>query len=88
MTNKSGTRYTGLTNNLLRRVSEHKGTLLPGFTARYNISPLIWVEAFCSPFDAIACEKKIKGWTRAKKLALIRSANPHFRELTIEDVLP
>ncbi len=88
MTNKSGTLYTGLTNNLPRRVSEHKGKLLPGFTARYNISRLIWVEAFSSPFDAIACEKRIKGWTRAKKLALIRTANPQFKELTIGDVLP
>ena len=88
MTNKSGTLYTGVTNDIVRRVSEHKGKFLPGFSARYNISRLIWVELFSSPFDAIACEKKIKGWTRAKKLALIRSASPQFRELTIGDVLP
>jgi len=83
MTNRSGTLYAGVTNDITRRVFEHKQKSVLGFTSKYNIFRLIWTEAFSSPSDAIAREKQIKGWTRAKKLALIRSTNPQFRELDI-----
>jgi len=86
MTNRSGTLYAGITNDIARRVYEHQQKLMPGFTSKYNISRLIWMEAFGSPTEAIAREKQIKGWTRAKKLALIRSSNPQFRELNLDDV--
>jgi putative endonuclease len=86
MTNKSGTLYAGITNDIARRVYEHQLKLTPGFTSKYNISRLIWVEEFGSPTEAIAREKQIKGWTCAKKLALIRSVNPKFKELTTDGV--
>ena len=86
MTNRSGTLYAGITNDIARRVHEHQQKLVPGFTSKYNISRLIWMEEFCSPTEAIAREKQIKGWTRAKKLAIIRSANPQFEELSLDDV--
>ena len=88
MSNRSGTLYVGMTNNLARRVWEHGQMLVPGFTSRYKISRLIYAEAFKTPLDAIAREKQIKGWTRAKKLALIRTLNPQFRELKINEALP
>ena len=62
MTNKSGTLYTGMTNNLRRRVYEHKSKLVPGFTKKYNITKLVFYEVFNNPYDAIAAEKRIKGW--------------------------
>ncbi len=68
MTNKSGTLYTGMTNDLVRRVYEHKAKLIPGFTKKYNIDKLIYFEAFGSPSGAIVAEKKIKGWIRKKRL--------------------
>ena len=86
MTNKSGTLYAGFTNDIARRVYQHRQKLTPGFTSKYNISRLIWMEEFGSPTEAIAREKQIKGWTRAKKLALIRATNPQFRELSLDEL--
>jgi len=84
-TNKMNTvLYTGITNSLERRMFEHKNKLIPGFTSKYNVNKLIWYENFNSPEEAIAAEKKIKGWTRAKKLNLIRSINPNFNDLLAE----
>ncbi|EAZ91157.1 GIY-YIG nuclease family protein [Crocosphaera chwakensis] len=68
MTNKSKTLYTGMTNHLLRRVYEHKNKLLEGFTKKYNITKLVYFEETSDVNEAIAFEKKIKGWTRGKKL--------------------
>ena len=85
MTNKSGTLYIGMTNNLARRVWQHREKLAPGFTSRYNICRLLYAEAFKAPQEAIACEKQMKGCSRAKKLALIRKANPEFKELALEE---
>jgi len=79
MTNKSRTLYTGITNDLERRVSEHKQKLVPGFTARYNIDRLVYYEATEDVNAAISREKQIKGWLRAKKIALIESMNPSGR---------
>jgi putative endonuclease len=62
MTNKSRTLYTGVTNNLERRVAEHKQKLIPGFTTKYNLTQLVYCEAFSDIRDAIAREKQIKGW--------------------------
>jgi putative endonuclease len=59
--------YTGITNNLQRRIREHHEKKIIGFTSRYNISKLVWYETFSTPREAIIAEKKIKGWGRGKK---------------------
>jgi putative endonuclease len=82
MTNKSRTLYTGVTNNLERRVDEHKSKTIPGFTARYNITQLVYYEEGDDVNVAIAREKQIKGWLRAKKIALIESINPEWHDLS------
>lgn len=82
MTNRSGTLYVGMTNNLERRVYEHKHKLVPGFTSKYRIDRLVYYETFTNPSDAIAAEKRIKGWVRAKKVALIESLNPAWKDLS------
>ena len=82
MTNKSRTLYTGVTNNLERRVYEHKQKLIPGFTTKYNISRLVYFEATQDIRGAIEREKQIKGWLRSKKVALIESVNPQWEELS------
>ena len=81
MTNRSKTLYTGITNNLERRVFEHKSKLLSGFTRRYRISKLIYFEEFSDVRTAIMREKEIKGWVRAKKNKLINSMNPTWDDL-------
>ena len=82
MTNKSRTLYTGVTNNLERRVYEHKQKLIPGFTTKYNISRLVFFEATEDIRAAIEREKQIKGWLRSKKIALIESVNPQWEDLS------
>lgn len=82
LTNKSYTLYTGVTNDLNRRTLEHQlKERKNSFTAKYNINKLVYFEEFSNPEDAIAAEKKVKGWTRKKKIALIKSANPEFKDL-------
>lgn len=71
VTNRSRTLYTGVTNNLERRVYEHRHGLVRGFTRRYNITRLVYYETSGSIDDAIAREKQIKGWLRSKKISLI-----------------
>jgi len=82
MTNTMGTLYTGVTNHLQRRVYEHKQKLVRGFTSKYNITRLVYYEIAEDPESAIRTEKRIKGMTRAKKIALIRSLNPRWRDLS------
>ena len=82
--NHSRTLYVGMTNNLERRVYEHKQKLVPGFTSRYNITQLMYYEVTNDPRVAIEREKQIKGWLRAKKVALIVSANPNWQDLSAE----
>ena len=82
MTNRSRTLYTGVTNNLERRVEEHRSKLVPGFTSKYNITRLVYWEEYRDVRAAIAREKEIKGWLRRKKIALIESMNPHWDELS------
>src|SRR5271166_6758631 len=83
MTNRprSHVLYTGITGNLARRVCEHKNKVLPGFTARYNLTRLAYYECFSYPDEAIDREKEIKGWRRSKKMRLIESMNPHWYDL-------
>ncbi len=81
MTNRSRTLYTGVTNNLERRVYEHKQKLIPGFTKKYNITRLVYYEVSDDIREAIKREKQIKGWLRIKKVALIESVNPHWKDL-------
>ena len=82
LTNKSRTLYTGITNDLNRRLYEHKNKLIEGFTKKYNISILVYFELFTNPDDAIRREKQIKGWLRKKKINLIESTNPEWKDLS------
>ena len=84
LTNRSKTLYTGVTNNLLRRVYEHKQKFIPGFTQKYNINRLVYYEETSDATEAIAREKQIKGWVRAKKIALIESRNPEWLDLSTD----
>ena len=82
MTNRSKTLYTGVTNDLTRRVYEHKNKMVEGFTKKYNITELVYFEETSDVQSAIAREKQIKGWLRAKKIALIESKNPEWKDLS------
>jgi len=79
---KNGTLYTGVTNDIERRVYEHKHKLTPGFTSRYNVNRLMYYDEYNDIRDAIAREKQIKGWLRKKKIALIESMNPNWDDLS------
>ncbi len=82
MTNHSRTLYTGVTNNLLRRMYEHKNKLVPGFTQKYNITRLVYYEETNDVHATLYRERQIKGWLRRKKIALIESANPEWKDLS------
>jgi putative endonuclease len=73
--------YTGVTSDLKKRVYEHKEKLAEGFAKRYNINKLVYYEVFDSIVDAIEREKQVKAGSRAKKIKLINSFNPEFKEL-------
>ena len=76
-----GTLYTGVTSDLMTRIYQHRGSLFGGFTARYDVRRLVWIEG-CETIDgAIAREKSIKRWRRAWKYALIEADNPTWRDL-------
>ena len=81
MASRSRVLYVGMTNNLARRVREHKQKEADSFTARYNVTRLVWYHTFPRPQDAIAAEKKIKGWLREKKIALIEKENAGWTDL-------
>ena len=76
--------YTGVTNNLERRIYEHKNKLIKGFTADYNVNKLVYFEECIDVKNAIAREKQIKGWKRDRKIVLIKDLNPEFRDLSLE----
>jgi putative endonuclease len=76
--------YIGVTGDLLRRVREHKLKSVRGFTARYRVTELVYFEAFGDIRLAIAREKQIKGWLRSRKIGVIESLNPHWRDLSVE----
>lgn len=83
LTNKSNTLYIGATDNLKRRLTEHKRKKKAlGFTAKYNINKLIYFTEFSSLVEAKQIESKIKGWTRKKKMELIKKLNPTFEDLS------
>ena len=84
ITNRSRTLYTGVTNDLMRRVYEHKNKLVPGFTSKYNIQYLVYYESTSSIHAALEREKQIKGWRREKKIALIHSMNHDWKDLSEE----
>lgn len=83
MTNKTNkVLYIGVTNNLERRCYEHKQKLIKGFTEKYNISKLVYYEETKDIKEAITREKQLKGWLRQKKIALIESINPTWKDLS------
>ncbi len=82
MSNQSRTLYIGLTNNIRRRVREHKDGLVEGFTLRYKINALVYIESFGDIDSAITREKQIKRWSREKKLHLINQENPDWHDLS------
>ena len=84
MTNRSKTLYTGVTGNLIQRVRQHKTGSGPGFTAKYKLDRLVYFERFEDIRNAIEREKQIKGWLRSKKITLIVSVNPAWRDLSQE----
>ncbi|MBI5420774.1 MAG: GIY-YIG nuclease family protein [Parcubacteria group bacterium] len=82
--NKGGSvLYTGVTNNLERRMYEHTHKLVSGFTAQYNVNKLVYYELFNSPEEAIVAEKKTKGWLRKRKIELIQQINPEMKDLLL-----
>lgn len=85
MTNKLNTViYAGITNNLLRRLYEHKNKLVNGFTSKYKIDKLVYYEIYDNVINAIEREKQIKGGSRQKKINLIKTNNPNFKDLSLE----
>ena len=83
MSNNTRTLYTGVTNDLIRRVYEHKNKLVPGFTQKYKLDRLVYYESTGDVRAALQREKQIKGWVRAKKVGLIISKNPAWRDLSV-----
>jgi len=73
--------YTGVTSNILKRVSEHKDKMVSGFTSKYKVTKLVYYEICTSMPEAIAREKQIKGGSRQKKVDLINSTNPEWKDL-------
>lgn len=85
LTNKNCTTlYVGVTNNLERRLYEHKHKLIEGFTSRYNVDVLVYYEITTDSYSAIAREKQIKSWKRAKKNQLISENNPAWKDLSLD----
>jgi putative endonuclease len=82
MSNRSGTLYVGMTNDIKKRVYQHKNHLIQGFTDKYNIDRLLCVETTSDPISAIRREKQIKRWRRGKKIALVESQNPGRKDLS------
>ena len=81
MTNKTNSvLYIGVTNDIVRRVREHKMQQIDGFTKKYNVTKLVYFEEFSDPHTAISREKQLKHWIRAKKIALIETKNPDWND--------
>ena len=78
---KHGTLYLGVTNDLVRRIHEHKTKVVPGFTAQYGVTRLVWYEVYEDPINAITREKDIKKWRRDWKIRLIEEENPEWLDL-------
>ena len=84
MTSKSGTLYVGITSNLKKRIYEHKNHLIPGFSNKYDVDRLLYFEKIGDSASAINREKQIKAWRREKKVRLIDSLNPEWKDLAGE----
>jgi len=84
MASKSRTLYTGVTRDLERRVYDHKHKVVPGFTNRYKITRLVYFEETGDVYAALQREKEIKGWLRAKKVAMIEAMNPTWEDLSAD----
>jgi putative endonuclease len=80
--------YVGMSNDLVRRAAQHKQHAVPGFSKRYNVDQLVYYEHTHAADAAIAREKELKGWVRAKKVALIESVNPRWEDLYDSIALP
>jgi putative endonuclease len=78
---RHGTMYIGVTNNLIRRVYEHREKITPGFTSKYNVNRLVWFDQTDSIEAAIQHEKRLKHWQRAWKIEMIEKANPQWEDL-------
>ncbi len=78
---KNGTLYIGITNNLPQRIEQHSSLAVPGFTRRYRVTRLVYVERYGDVNEAIAREKQVKGWNRAWKIRLIEQSNPKWDDL-------
>lgn len=79
---RNGTLYVGVTNDIARRMTEHKTKVVPGFTRKYDVDKLVHVEAYGSIIEARAREHTLKRWRRAWKIELIEKSNPTWRDLT------
>jgi putative endonuclease len=84
LASKSGTLYIGVTNNLERRIWEHKQKMIIGFSQKYGCDKLVYFEEYKEIDEAIAREKQLKKWSREKKVKLIRMINPHWLDLLKE----
>ena len=84
MSGRTKTLYVGVTNDIERRDYEHKNKSVPGFTSKYRLDRLVYFEEHADIRDAIEREKQIKSWRREKKIALIESLNPRWRDLSLD----
>ncbi|HEU0054478.1 MAG TPA: GIY-YIG nuclease family protein [Longimicrobium sp.] len=82
LSNVSRILYVGVTSDLAMRVTQHKRKLVPGFTAQYNVTQLVYFEEYPNPYLAISREKEIKGWLRARKIQLVSETNPTWKDLS------
>jgi putative endonuclease len=78
---KDGATYIGVTNDLVRRIYEHRTKAVPGFSSRYNITRLVWFEIYDDPISAISREKELKKWKRSWKVQMIETQNPAWDDL-------
>ena len=78
---RDGAIYVGVTNDIVRRIYEHRTKAVPGFTFRYNITCLVWFEIYDDPASAISREKELKKWKRSWKVKLIEAQNPQWDDL-------
>jgi putative endonuclease len=85
---RKGTLYVGVTGNLVQRVWQHKTNGIEGFMSRYGVKLLVFLELHATMADAILCEKQLKKWNRAWKIALIQRDNPGWRDLYVEIAAP
>ncbi|QDT01133.1 GIY-YIG nuclease family protein [Adhaeretor mobilis] len=84
LANKNRRLYVGVTGNLEQRIYQHKYKLVEGFAKKYGMTSLVWYERFHDVNEAIEAEKRIKGWRREKKLALIKEVNPDWLDLATD----